>query len=60
MTFHPDFYKNFLTIDKEQLIMAAEGGLTIALAASIYYSFYGFILGISGLIGNILKGKFGN
>jgi hypothetical protein len=35
---------------------AVEGGITIAIAASLYYSFFGLILGMSGLIGNVIKG----
>lgn len=56
MTFSPDFYKNIYRIDSETLSSAIEGGITIAIAASLYYSFFGFILGVSGLVGNVIKG----
>jgi hypothetical protein len=35
---------------------AIEGGITIAIAASLYYSFFGLILGMSGLIGKVIRG----
>jgi len=35
---------------------AVEGGITIAIASSLYYMFYGNILGMSGLVGTVLKG----
>ena len=35
---------------------AVEGGITIAIAASLYYSFFGLILGMSGLVGKVIRG----
>ena len=59
MTFDSDFYLNLFNIKTQSLVAALEGGITIAIAASLYYSFFGKILGISGLVGNLIKGKLG-
>ena len=56
MIFDPNFYKNIFTIDHEHIISAVEGGITIAIASSLYYMLYGNILGVSGLVGTVLKG----
>lgn len=56
MTFSAEFYKNISTIDFETLWSAIEGGVALAIAASLYYSFFGFILGVSGLVGHVIKG----
>jgi len=57
MTFDANFYKNFATINSESIIAAAYGGITIAIAASLYYLLFGYILGMSGLVGKVIDGK---
>jgi hypothetical protein len=37
------------------LLYALYGGITIAIAASLYYTFYGKILGVSGIVGQVVK-----
>lgn len=57
MTFSLEFYKAFERMHPEDIGKAIEGGITIALAASLYYSLFGFILGVSGLVGNVISNK---
>ena len=56
MAFSPDFWHNINNINQQTLAEAVYGGITIAIAASLYYSFFGYILGMSGLVGNVIRG----
>jgi hypothetical protein len=49
------FIANIKNIPEEKLHNAIKGGLLIALASSLYFILYGSILGMSGMIGSILK-----
>lgn len=53
--FDPNFYHNLWTIPSQSLINAVNGGILISLASSLYFILFGNILGMSGLIGNIVK-----
>lgn len=51
----PHFYNNLINADLSSFIPAMKGGFTIAFAATLYYYFFGGILGMSGLAGSIVK-----
>lgn len=51
----PQFYKNLFTIPEVKLHSAIQGGIIIAIASSLYYLFFGGILGMSGLAGSLIK-----
>ena len=57
---NPHFYDNLLKSSLSDFIPAIKGGATIALASSIYYLLFGGILGMSGLIGSMVKAPQGN
>jgi hypothetical protein len=46
---------NIKNIPEVNLHNAVKGGLIIALASSLYYILYGSVLGMSGMIGSLLK-----
>lgn len=51
----PEFYKNLFTIPEGKLHSAVQGGIIIAIASSLYYLFFGGILGMSGMAGSLIK-----
>ena len=51
----PTFYNNLINAPLASFYPAMKGGATIALAATLYYYFFGGILGMSGLAGSIVK-----
>lgn len=51
----PHFYNNLLNTPLEKFYPAMKGGAGIAIAATLYYFFFGSILGMSGLAGSLVK-----
>lgn len=56
MTFDSEFYLNIWSVDIDKLELAAYGGVIMAFACTVYYLFYGGILGMSGLCSTVLSG----
>jgi hypothetical protein len=51
----PHFYDSLLETPIENFYPAIKGGAIIAIASTLYYYFFGGILGMSGLTGSVVK-----
>ena len=54
----PNFYNNLINVPWSNFEPAIKGGLTIAIASTVYYFVFGGILGMSGMAGSIVKFPF--